>query len=122
MPKQRNMLALGLAFVLGGVASPMAIKYTLGVARAAPDTRSTSSAAPSVRKWEQFCSPHLDGSRFAGANHVTGAINQDLQIRGQDGWELVTIMPITGGGEIKLGGGAPIGLTGVVACFRRPVP
>jgi hypothetical protein len=112
------MLALGLAFVVGGVAAPMAVKYSARVARAAPEMRPASPPAASARKWEQFCSPHIDGSHFAGANDVTAALNPDLKIRGQEGWELVALMPLTGGNDPKTG----TGLTGVVACFRRPVP
>jgi hypothetical protein len=105
MTHKQTVLSLGIAFVLGCVAAPVANQLAIRPAQAAPE---------GVRKWEQYCS--YQRAQLVGWDKLYGAltstINADLKARGLEGWELASTTPIAGGGTID----------GLIYCMRRPIP
>src|SRR5262249_29399815 len=103
-PKQ-TVLSLGIAFVLGCVAAPVANQIAIRPAQAAP---------PGVGRWQQYCAYQelLNASKHEHFVEFAKDLSEDMKQRGLEGWELASTSPIA-----RFHGGTE----GFIYCFRRPI-
>ena len=102
MTRNQTLIIIGIAFVIGCIAGPMANQVVVRPAQAAPE---------GARKWEQYCSFRKVDHGPVPFDDINGNTNDDLKSRGLEGWELTSTAPITANGYTN----------GLAYCFRRPI-